>query len=542
MVPSRPKKTAADYAAIAIGPVLIMGLVGSLAFFLMEVSYAGDYSGSVRWVLFWFVLASVLVSRISIEQGSAYAALYGIGLGGATGIMIGRFVDHVLGVWIILGLIWWCAGELTWDCTLIDEDEDASGEGLLQVAKSAKASRRAGASARAGSIPEPPTAPAGSAPRKQRKASTAPVTGWRRVLGNYAERAGMPHAPGLWVVYFSLGALPVFGLGQTLLPANETARRTYGFALLLVYVVSAVGLLLTTSFLGLRRYLRQRYLQMPAPLAWAWMARGVALAAFILLASLLLPRPNASYSIPALVGRIGSPELDASQWALLRNDAGKGDGRRGLKPGEESDDQNRRPNAAGNDAEKSGRAAGTDKTMPTPTLATTAAVVANWLKWLFYALIVATLLYLAIRYRKQLLESLRQLWRELRELWFKLTHWGSSTKRPATTVKGGPRPARPFAHFRNPFTSGAAAKTPPSELVRYTFDAVQAWASERHHPRRDEQTPFEFAFELGRSLPYLAEDMEHLTRHYATLAYGDQPPPPESLEVLRRVWGNLTGA
>ena len=73
MVPSRPKKTAADYAAIAIGPVLIMGLVGSLAFFLMEVSYAGDYSGSVRWVLFWFVLASVLVSRISIEQGSAWA-------------------------------------------------------------------------------------------------------------------------------------------------------------------------------------------------------------------------------------------------------------------------------------------------------------------------------------------------------------------------------------------------------------------------------------------------------------------------------------
>ena len=34
---------------------------------------------------------------------------------------------------ILLGIVWWCAHKLTWDCTLIDEDEDASGGGLLET-------------------------------------------------------------------------------------------------------------------------------------------------------------------------------------------------------------------------------------------------------------------------------------------------------------------------------------------------------------------------------------------------------------------------
>ena len=33
----------------------------------------------------------------------------------------------------ILGLIWWCADRLTWDCTVIDERDKGSGEGLLQT-------------------------------------------------------------------------------------------------------------------------------------------------------------------------------------------------------------------------------------------------------------------------------------------------------------------------------------------------------------------------------------------------------------------------
>ena len=34
----------------------------------------------------------------------------------------------------LIALIWWCAHKLTWDCTMIDETEPSSGEGLLDAA------------------------------------------------------------------------------------------------------------------------------------------------------------------------------------------------------------------------------------------------------------------------------------------------------------------------------------------------------------------------------------------------------------------------
>ena len=41
-----------------------------------------------------------------------------------------------------------------------------------------------------------------------------------------------------------------------------------------IYVASGLGLLLTTSFLGLRRYLRQRRLEMPVTMAPVWLLLG----------------------------------------------------------------------------------------------------------------------------------------------------------------------------------------------------------------------------------------------------------------------------
>src|SRR5215469_5066309 len=57
----KPRKTLADHLVISISPVLIMLLVGSLSFFLIRVFFRGEAVGSVRWVMFWFVMAVVLV-------------------------------------------------------------------------------------------------------------------------------------------------------------------------------------------------------------------------------------------------------------------------------------------------------------------------------------------------------------------------------------------------------------------------------------------------------------------------------------------------
>ena len=129
--------TNADYVAIAISPALIMALVGSLVFFLIEVLYEGQYQGRLNYSFALFVFAAVLIGRISIEMGSEHASLFALPLGLAMFLFLVRFVEHpspfshVINL-CLMGVVWWCAHKLTWDCTLIDDDQDASGEGLMQ--------------------------------------------------------------------------------------------------------------------------------------------------------------------------------------------------------------------------------------------------------------------------------------------------------------------------------------------------------------------------------------------------------------------------
>ncbi len=114
----RLHQTLADYVVIAISPALIMALVGSLVFFLLEVFYQGEFVGRLHWVMACFVFAAVLIGRISIEEGYERAVLFGIALAIPVGIASSKFME-VHGTWVddfgwlinwgLIGLIWWCA-------------------------------------------------------------------------------------------------------------------------------------------------------------------------------------------------------------------------------------------------------------------------------------------------------------------------------------------------------------------------------------------------------------------------------------------------
>ena len=112
----------------------------------------------------------------------------------------------------------------------------------------------------------------------------AHARGERRILGS-----GGAHTPGIWVFYFSMAALPLFGIGQRFIPVADVGRRRYVFALLLVYVAAALSLLVTTSFLNLRRYLRQRRVEMPVSIAGTWVGLGVGI--ILLVIGLLIKIP-----------------------------------------------------------------------------------------------------------------------------------------------------------------------------------------------------------------------------------------------------------
>ena len=62
---------------VAINPALIMVLIGSLVYFLLEMFYQGQYPERLHFCLTAFIFAAVLIARISMEEGWEHAAPFG---------------------------------------------------------------------------------------------------------------------------------------------------------------------------------------------------------------------------------------------------------------------------------------------------------------------------------------------------------------------------------------------------------------------------------------------------------------------------------
>ncbi len=596
---TRYNKTLADYLVIAVSPALIMTLVGSLVFFLLEIFYQGNFTGRLHYILTLFIFAAVLIGRISIEDSKERAALFAVPLAIATLFAITRFVQFqgVLGQASLIincglvGLIWWCAHKLTWDCTMIDETEPGSGEGLLDAA---------GLGER----------PVGWAERSESHQSE--IVGGTRFAQPTLRK---PHAPGVWVVYFSLAALPLFGLGQLAIPVAQTGQRRYAFGLLAVYVASGLGLLLTTSFLGLRRYLRQRRLPMPMLMAGTWIALGCVLIFAVMGLALLLPRPNAEFAASQIPFVMGSPDQKPSKHGVgndgvegnepgrpepdakdkppaARDDNDSKGGQSSNKPGSDKADERpaadenarpqpvdssnqrsaddkskrdspprqpsdrRKPNERSQDPRSGGEKSkpGTPskegaKTGParpasepppprfTPPMDFSSALV--WLlpllQVLFYAVLVGLAAFWAWRHRAGILAALRLVRRTPLVM-------GASPGEPKKTAeaatKGEAAPPRPrrFADFADPFASGMAQRLAADQLVRYLFEALEAWARENGCARGPEQTPLEFARRAGQHTLPLGQLAVCLADLYCEAAYAPGRLRISNIQPLQELW------
>ena len=532
---SKPAKTLADYMVIGISPVLIMLLVGSLSFFLIQVFYRGEAVGSVRWVVFWFVMAVVLVSRIGIEQGTAYAAGYGLALAGATWVYLVQIHPaYLLGV-ILLGTVWWCAHKLTWDCTLIDDDVDASGSGLLQTAAEGKRSKQE-------KMPSEAVgkhAAAGSGSKSDHK-----------------RRPVVPHAPGLWVVYFSLLALPLFGIGQMLLPGDDADSRRTGFTLLFVYMAAGVGLLVTTSFLGLRRYLRQRYLKMPGIIAFGWLKFGVGVAGLVLAVAMLLPRPGMHDTWQALRYQIDYQLHRASDYTARINPHGAGRGRPGdetQKSGEPKDNASSTQSQAGklqpaNDGQQNqtpGQNEATpDQTAPqppgSPIVPASAAGFYRWFRVLFFLAVAILICWWAIRRRDLIFQMARSFMAALTQFFRDLFQLGSWTRKARTEREERKPGQHPFASYRSPFLTGKDKSWTAEQLILYSYEALQAWAVEQGIQSQPQQTAREFCLLLGETFPDAAGELNRLSFLYGHAAYGNVVPSGSDLEPVKRLWRYLS--
>ena len=341
MAADREPPTTTDYVVTALSPVLIMLMVGSLVFFLVEVLYDGKYSGRLLYTLFFFVAGAVLVARIAIEADASRASAYGLILGIVTYLALLSYVEYPGGGWLksfgwlvnlgLMLLIWWSAHKLTWDCTNIDEKRKGGGRGLLSAAGlDADAKEETGSSTSGGS--EPGESTKKKKKKVKRSKHDSKLWDW---IENYkkhreTQRNG-PHTPGVWVIYFALAALPLFALGQSLVDSEDDKRRQATFLQMAVYVGSALALLVTTSFLALRRYLRQRKAKVPVTMTASWLGFGAVLIVVFLTLGAFLPRPHSE--VPWFgITRAGKSDREASRYAMNKGSAGKGDGASGLMP------------------------------------------------------------------------------------------------------------------------------------------------------------------------------------------------------------------
>ncbi|QDT12644.1 DUF4129 domain-containing protein [Planctomycetes bacterium K23_9] len=246
-------------------------MISSLANFLMLILYHGQYSQRLAWTLLMYTMGAVCVARIAIEQDRNYSIGYAIALALAALVVMVRFVPGSFIFCVgILALIAYLSDRIVHDCTLIDDSVDSSGQGLIEFGKDAFQKQIAKpASQSSEDVVPSDEAKDPAKPRPKMKA----------------------HQPGRTVMYLALGALPLFGIGQFLMRSDST---TWAMAqkYLAFYLFSSLSLLVTTSFLGLRRYLRQRKVDMPSDVTVAWLAGGVVMIGLILGVAYLAPMPG----------------------------------------------------------------------------------------------------------------------------------------------------------------------------------------------------------------------------------------------------------
>ena len=543
----RLKKTLLDYIVIAISPALIMAMIGSLVYFLLEVFYHGGHGSRLHLIFALFVFAIVLVARIAIEEDRQRAALFGIPLALVTLMALGRWVESSSAMinLLVIGVAWWISDKIVWDCTVIDEHQRDSGRGLLEAVgldRPESAEKEPGESN--------PDEPEGVTSRDETTAGW-----WQR----RAERRKRPHAPGVWIVYFSLAALPLFGVGQLFLRGSNP---DYVFNLLLVYTASGLGLLLTTSFLGLRRYLRQRAIEMPPAMARLWLSIGAVMIVALLAVATLLPRPVGAFSAVAKeepsAEELSADETDpnAPEQVGFRDGEQSGEGIGNDAPGNANEpEETTEPDGKGEpdegeSAEESKHRAQDDKSQDTSSEGSPARDrpdsggfwqgLGRLIRYAFYAILIVLTVVGLWRGREEIVKWLGGLIDAIRRFWAGL--FGGKPKPSddefVESTSPEQRPPRPFAAFADPFASGAE-RPGPEELVRYSFEALEAWAQEHDCARQPDQTPHEFASLVGKEAPELARDAQVLAELYSRAAYAPGTLSAASTEPLSRLWAGL---
>lgn len=165
--------------------------------------------------------------------------------------------------------------------------------------------------------------------------------------------------------------------------------------------------------------------------------------------------------------------------------------------------------------------------------------------WLILLLILlAILIYLLIRYRREVAEAWRALMAPFYALWLAFLAFLERLRRRLGLRSGmeaewADLPEDPFLDIWA--QRDLAANLTPAQIVRHVYRAFLALCALRGFPRPEYQTELEF-LRLVRPEVLDEADQLTLTRFYVYAAYSANEVPPSMVETAREIWGRLRPA
>jgi len=350
----RDKPEVLDQLVSTIGLVLIVFLMVSLTFFILARFSLSSKWTVAHWLLFWEVLATVLISRMFlIDDLKKVAGRYSFVFGMVIWVPFALLGEvEILGIVTALMIfIGWFTYKITWDVTDLGEREEDE-DGLLASVGLKKELN-------------PGNKKVSESWGDTREESTEFNHEAEEVLAELAKEKPKKvkggKGRGVWVLYFLFGSIPVFGLGGSTQNSTDPNLGKYFLICLCIYLASCISLLMSTSFLTIRSDLRRRNLSMPLFTAGAWLFSGLFLLISCFVFASLLPRPQGFLDPIALVLSKGQDkdqdkDQDASNYAKSSEKSGKGEGKPGEKEGDKGSpkDGNQKAGKPAEDKENKG--------------------------------------------------------------------------------------------------------------------------------------------------------------------------------------------
>jgi hypothetical protein len=160
--------------------------------------------------------------------------------------------------------------------------------------------------------------------------------------------------------------------------------------------------------------------------------------------------------------------------------------------------------------------------------------------WLVIGLLV---IFFLVRYWRQVMRAIREFVAAVKQWWQRLIGRSPTVGDQAIAEDTVQRPPSPrFAEFVDPFSSGMADKYSTDALIKYSFEAFEAWGREHGVSRDPDQTAHEFARAVSRRSSPLSKHAFRIADLYSWSAFAHDSVPRTSIEYLRTFWQQLRKA